>query len=740
MANQLFIHLLMSAMLVIAPGHARAYPQKLAENKATRLSNDTTRVDELNELATAALPNDIEKARMLALKALELSRTINYPGGEFNALCNLGDYHYYSGAYAQAKQRYREAAGLAFSGLSAELAGIYERLSTSSFLEGKHDSAIYFARQALNRVKRSGNTDEYVKTLQSLGVLFKQTRRYDSAVLMYARAIEITDNNVRSLEAQTPAYTKRLNQKAALHQLLAGAWFELGNNRLAISELQKAISIATITANKSLQPELYTDMAIMLQKTGSADKALDYLLKTLRIYESAGNLLGIAQTQSQVGKVYFGLGDYDNANRFFRLAAGIHTRLGNKAGVALLYTNLGDIYCKTGQYDTAWLYYFRSVEISKTLSNTTQLGINYLNMGVLASITGEVQKAGAYLEEALRTFQLANEPEHLAKANLELGRHILKYSNSRLAEQYLLTAYKFAFKTGDILAEMPAARELAYFYEKTGDPANALKYFKSHMTLKDSITSIEREKQITRIQSAFDFEKQQNELTLEQEKRKNLEKSHNMNRLIVYLTLFGLLMAGGFTYLIRRKEKEKIQLEKERIGQEAETVKAHQALTQAELRNQDLEKRRLIEELKYKTANLTNLALIIAQKNDFITELKDSLKEIKTLEGQEKQKCLTELSMKITQQGRLNKDFNRFREEIDAANRDFYERLTRECPDLTNHDKELAGLLRINLSSKEIASLHNVSVKAVEMSRYRLRKKFSLDNNENLVTFLQNLS
>ncbi len=740
MAKKIIIFLIFFAGIALAPGFSAASPQKRTESKAGKLTGDTARIDEFNRMAAAALATDLEKANDLSARALELARSISYQRGEFDALCNLGDYHYYSGAYAPAKQLYRQAAGLAVSGLSTEVAKTYERLSSTSFLEGKHDSAIYYARQALNRLKRNGKPDEIVKILQSMGIFFKQIRRYDSAALMYARALEITDNTVRSLEAQTPAYTERLNQKAALHQLLAGAWFEIGNNRLAISELQKAISIATITANKKLQPELFTDMATMLQKKGASDKALEYFLKALRIYETAGNQLGIAQTQTLIGNVYFGLEDFDNANRFYRTAAGIHTRQGNKAGVALLYTNLGDIYCKTGQYDSAWTYYFGSVEISKLLNNNVQLGINYLNMGVLASITGEDQKAGAYLSEALQTFQAANEPGQLAKANLELGRHILKYSDFRRAELYLRTAYQYATEVGDIMTEVPAAAELARFYEKTGDQAKALNYFKLHMTHRDSLNSIEREKQITRIQSAFDFEKQQNELTLEQEKRKNLEKSHKMNRLIVYLTLTGLLMAGGFTYLIRRKEKEKIQIEKERISQEAATVMAQQALTQAELRNQELEKLRLIEELKYKTANLTNLALIIAQKNDFITELKDSLREIKTLEGQEKQKCLTELSMKITQQGRLNKDLNRFREEIDAANRDFYNRLTRQCPDLTSHDKELAGLLRINLSSKEIASLHNVSVKAVEMSRYRLRKKFNLDNNDNLVTFLQNLT
>jgi len=100
---------------------------------------------------------------------------------------------------------------------------------------------------------------------------------------------------------------------------------------------------------------------------------------------------------------------------------------------------------------------------------------------------------------------------------------------------------------------------------------------------------------------------------------------------------------------------------------------------------------------------------------------------------------MKELWQKTTQQGNINKELDKFKKEIDDANRSFYEKLNNICPQLTLHEKELAGLLRINLSSKEIASLHNVSVKAIEMSRYRLRKKLQLESNDKLVDFLQKL-
>ncbi len=150
-------------------------------------------------------------------------------------------------------------------------------------------------------------------------------------------------------------------------------------------------------------------------------------------------------------------------------------------------------------------------------------------------------------------------------------------------------------------------------------------------------------------------------------------------------------------------------------------------------------KQRFLEELKYKSNHLTNLALIIAQKNDFINDLKNLLKDLKTANEGQKEKVMEELWQRTNQQGDINKELDKFKKEIENANQTFYKKLDSICPRLTLHDKELAGMLRINLSSKEIASLHNVSVKAVEMSRYRLRRKLQLESNDNLVDFLQKL-
>ena len=80
----------------------------------------------------------------------------------------------------------------------------------------------------------------------------------------------------------------------------------------------------------------------------------------------------------------------------------------------------------------------------------------------------------------------------------------------------------------------------------------------------------------------------------------------------------------------------------------------------------------------------------------------------------------------------------KFETYFNSAYHNFMDRLRQQYTDITAGDLRICCLLRMNLSTKEIASLMNVSVRAIELRRYRLRKRLSLDGDTNLVDFLMN--
>ena len=106
-------------------------------------------------------------------------------------------------------------------------------------------------------------------------------------------------------------------------------------------------------------------------------------------------------------------------------------------------------------------------------------------------------------------------------------------------------------------------------------------------------------------------------------------------------------------------------------------------------------------------------------------EIKSANKDdIRTLERDLEQK------LNISKQ-RENFDLN-----VDLINADFYQRLLQQFPSLTENERKLCAMIRLGLSSKEIAGVQNISPKSVDMNRYRLRKKLELPNEADLGEWL----
>src|SRR5690606_21499859 len=87
----------------------------------------------------------------------------------------------------------------------------------------------------------------------------------------------------------------------------------------------------------------------------------------------------------------------------------------------------------------------------------------------------------------------------------------------------------------------------------------------------------------------------------------------------------------------------------------------------------------------------------------------------------------------------FNENIQRFHTNIENLQSDFLFKIKEEFPHLTDKDVQLALQVKLILSSKEIASINNISLNSVEIGRHRLRKKLGLDQKDNLVSFLENI-
>ncbi len=189
---------------------------------------------------------------------------------------------------------------------------------------------------------------------------------------------------------------------------------------------------------------------------------------------------------------------------------------------------------------------------------------------------------------------------------------------------------------------------------------------------------------------------------------------------LVYASVIGFLLLGVRYYFIRRIRNRERRI---RDGKEKELIK---------LRNEKLN-----AELSFRSQELANSTMSIIKKNEFLMNLKETVKRQKDdLGTRYPDKYFYQLTKKIDNNISSMDDWKVFEFHFEKAHEKFLQKLRQKYPDLNHGDLRLCAYLRMNLTSKEIAPLLRISVRGVENHRYKLRKKLNLKPDENLTDFI----
>ncbi len=208
--------------------------------------------------------------------------------------------------------------------------------------------------------------------------------------------------------------------------------------------------------------------------------------------------------------------------------------------------------------------------------------------------------------------------------------------------------------------------------------------------------------------------------------------------LILYILTAFLLIGYSVKMVIFkiRHDKKSIALKHERDITEARNQLAEESL-EAEKRMAMLEKEKLEAEVSHKNKQLANSVSGLLKKNEFLIQLKEEIVKIaeKTSNPVAEEK-LRKILNSVDDNLEVDNDYEQFEDHFDAVHDNFLKTLKGQFPQLTPKDLRLCAYLRMNLSTKEIAPLMNISPRGVEISRYRLRKKMNLTHDANLIDFM----
>jgi tetratricopeptide (TPR) repeat protein len=465
------------------------------------------------------------------------------------------------------------------------------------------------------------------------------------------------------------------------------------------------------------------------------DKAIEYFTKTLLLDRLSGDSLAISVSLNNIGMVYSRWEKHKEALQFY-LDAFRYTS--SETSQAIRLSNIGMSYYHLKDYDKALEYLKKALEIDVKYNQKIKIGVRKNEIGTILAAKGQFGEAIRLNEDALKIFMETDVRDSQIITLCDMGDLYRKTGQRDKAETYYLESVKIALMDNSLHHLSRNYRNLYQLAEEKKDYKKAFEYFRLFSQANDSVFNTEKHEQIARFEILFETEKkeQENQLLMRDNELKAKKQRFALaiiSGLVLILILIFYLYRGKSKNLIQsqllfKKEQEIAKMEMENKDTENRILEDR---IFAEKQINRLEREKHLAEIEHKNAELANSSICLVNKNEILGEIKDKLRT------HQKSDAIHEVVQFINANTDIDQDWRKFKVTFNDVHPGFFDRLDSNYPQLTDHDVRLSAYLRINLSSREIAGLMNVSLEATNKGRQRLRKKLDLEPEADLAEFLR---
>ena len=307
------------------------------------------------------------------------------------------------------------------------------------------------------------------------------------------------------------------------------ALYFMGEMDKALEQYLKALRIAESIDDKKLQSATLHELGVFYNKNGMRKKAFEAQKKSIALSESVNDKDGVARTLNSLGALYEYEGNLDSALICYTESNKMYSELKSDLGMSYALNNIGLIHIYKSDFANAKKYLFQSLALRKKLNDINAIAISYINIAEMYAAKKEYASA---IDYAGRCIAIARRVNYL---------EIISYS------------YQF----------------ISNCYTSLNDYKNALDYSIKHQQLKDSIFNKSKSEQIAEMQTKYETEKKEQQLTIQ-----SLELSRKNTYIFVTSALSIIILIISFLAYNRYKLKQEAKLQAEIIRQQDLASKA----------------------------------------------------------------------------------------------------------------------------------------------------------------------
>ena len=517
------------------------------------------------------------------------------------------------------------------------------------------------------------------------------------------------------LEAAAPVIN-RLNSKYLKAELLRkrGLFLqELGDFAKALAAFNQAKVLYNELGDQGKLKDIYNNIGIISKDLGQTGAALEAYLTSIKLSESLGYPeKERAPTLMNIGKLYSKLGNLQVSNDYYKKVEDICLEHNLEYGLAITRSNRATNLAKANKFQEALELYLGAMPYFEQTDRKSAIGEQLNLIGAVYLKMDSLKKAKEY---SLQALDLNNDIEQRSQMGISyrnLGDVSFKERDYKSALDYYQNSLSIANQSSNNIEIVDDYLKISTTYEKLGDISKAYEYRKIYAVMFDSIFSRENSQKISALELRYKTEKSEQKIELQKKEIALLEeqkRTAKLQRVGLIVGLWTLIALFGLTYYGIRQKMIRNRLERER-------VKA---------------------ELEFKKKELTSHALHLAKKNEVLEGLKQKAAELKQSEGGGK--AYQELIRTINFDQQDDKVWENFTRYFEAVHKNFEKDAVRRYPDISKNELRLMALIKMNLSSKEITNILNISSDGVKKARQRLRKKMGLSPEDSLETTVMSL-
>ena len=518
---------------------------------------------------------------------------------------------------------------------------------------------------------------------------------------------------------------------------LGEIYLELGLNTEALTYFIDAEAQIKLTNPKKKFPWLKINIGNVYYQQEKYIQAREYYLDAFDIFsswkKSASNTIsGKSVALSNLGRIEKKIKNYDKALDYFLKALDIkresleyqlflkdpnkiNKKIGVLKNIAIQHLLIAYLYLDWGQPELALMECEAVDSLFTIVRGKMESEHNHIfsvlgnNYSLKTSIYTKVKD----YENALKSTRSAS--QLLKKWPMDFVSHMqiesefyIRQDSLYLALEALDRGIKTAMINGLMVKEIELLTEKMKILEENNLEMSAVDVGKKIIS-KNSFL------QKKRMNGLFESMEYKSDLILDRENLKNLKT----RQLFMYVFLGVALIGIGFVIISFRNKRKFIE-------QKVELEKNENRLIAAKLKNKEDE--------------LINLSAYIVSKNELLNSILDDIDyQTSLLDNKNDQKILQPLQKRIQSKIDDAADWDQFQMQFTSAHPFFMKNLKNKFPDLKVADIKLCCYLKMNMSTKEIARINGLSVRAVENKRYRLRKKLSLNTDTTLESFVESV-